>query len=53
MQAIVSSVYTRVLTRFYSLLVPNRVAIHQWMWVESIQVTIWVGGIHTQSVLEP
>ena len=32
---------------FNSLPVANRVPIHQWMWVESIWVTIRVGGVHT------
>ena len=25
----------------------NRIPIHQWMWVESVQFTIRVGGVHT------
>ena len=33
-----------------SLPVPNRVPIHQWMCIESIQVTIQVGGVHTDGV---
>ena len=40
-------VYLRVLTRVQLALVANRVPIHQWVWVESIQVTIWVGGMGT------
>ena len=50
-----SCVYTRVLTRFNSLPVHNRVPIHQWMWVESIRVegrSHW-RQIRVESGLEP